>query len=119
MPRVIVDENVSLQVVPRLTTLGYDVVVIAMQPGGRGVNDEVVFARATEDRSFLLTRDTHFTNPVRFPPAQTGRIVYLTHGNLQGREEAELVEWFFRTHPLADWAGRLVFLSPPSFIRIR
>ena len=117
MPRVILDENVSLQVAGRLLPLGYDVHAIAQHPG-RGMSDEAVFALVTEGPHLLVTRDTHFTNPIRFPPGKTGGILYLVHGNLRGGEEADLVEQFLKAHTAKTFAGRLVFLSPSS-IRIR
>ena len=117
MPRAILDENVSLQVADRLVGLGYDVHAVAKHPG-RGMSDEAVFALVTEGFHLLVTRDTHFTNPIRFPPAKTGGILYLVQGNLRGREEAELIEQFLKAHSPKVFAGRLVFLSPTN-VRIR
>jgi predicted nuclease of predicted toxin-antitoxin system len=117
MPRAILDEKVSLQVAQRLVALDYEVSAIAKHPE-RGMNDERVFSLVTEDSSLLITRDTHFTNPVRFPPAQTRGILYITPGNLRGQEEAELVDQFLRSHHATAFAGRLVFLSP-SGVTIR
>ena len=117
MPRAVLDENVSLQVGARLAAFGYEVLAIAKQPG-RGMSDEAVFALVTESAGLLVTRDTHFTNPLRFPPAKTGGILYLTHGNLQGQDEAELVERFLSSHPPQIFAGRLALLSPAG-ARIR
>jgi len=115
MPRVVLDENVSLQVASRLEALGYEVTAVSKHPE-RGMHDEAVFALAKG--SLFVTRDAHFTNPVRFLPAETVGILYITHGNLRGRDEAELVERFLKTHPPGDFAGHLVFLSP-SGSRIR
>ena len=115
MPRALLDENVSLQVAGRLQALGYEVTSISKHPK-RGMLDEAVFALAKG--SLLVTRDAHFTNPVRFPPAKTGGILYITHGNLRGRDEAELVERFLKEHRPEDFAGHLVFLSPAG-TRIR
>ncbi len=83
MPRVILDENVSLQVAAPLEALGYEI-----------------------------------TNPVRFPPTDTSGILHITHGNLRGRDEADLVERFLRNHRLEDFSGRPAVLSPAGF-RIR
>lgn len=113
MPRAILDENVSLQVAERLVALGYEVLSIARRPT-KGLSDEAVFALVIEGPCLLVTRDTHFTNPVRFPPAKTGGILYITPGNLRGQEEADLVERFLRAHAPNDFVGRLVFASPTS-----
>ena len=115
MPRAILDENVSLQVAARLEALGYEVTAISKHPE-RGMQDEAVFALAKG--CLLVTRDAHFTNPLRFPSAETGGILFITHGNLRGRDEAELVERFLRDHRSEDFAGHLAFLSPAGF-RIR
>lgn len=115
MPRVVLDENVSLQVVARLEALGYEVAAISKHPE-RGMHDEAVFALAKG--CILVTRDAHFTNPVRFPSAETGGILFITHGNLRGRDEAELVERFLKEHQLENFTGHLAFLSPAGF-RIR
>lgn len=117
MPRAILDENVSLQVGARLAARGYEVLAIAKQPD-RGMSDAAVFTLAREHASLLVTRDSHFTNPVRFPPTATGGILYLTHGNLSGQDEAELVEGFLSSHPPKVFAGRLVLLSSTG-VRIR
>ena len=117
MPRVVLDENVSLQAGACLQIFGYEVIAVAKLPE-RGMHDEAVFGLASEDRSLLITRDAHFTNPLRFPPDKTGGILYLTAGNLQGREEASLIEDFMRAHRPEEFSGRLVFLSRGS-VRIR
>lgn len=116
-PRAILDENVSLQVAERLRRLGYEVFVVAQQPQ-RGRKDETVFAFVAEGPSVLVTRDAHFTNPVRFPPDKTAGILYLAHGNLRGSDEADLVERFLMTHKPEGFQGRLVYLAP-GLVRIR
>ncbi len=110
MPHAILDENVSLQVADRLRTLGYEVLAIAKQPG-RGMSDETVFNLAIEKKSLLITRDAHFTNPIRFPAKKTQGILYIVHGNLRGFEEVELVEKYLKTHPPDFFKGRLFYLS--------
>ena len=82
------------------------------------MSDEAVFALVTKESNLLVTRDTHFTNPIRFPPTKTGGILNLVHGNLRGQEEADLVEQFLEAHPPTAFAGRIVFLSPSS-VRVR
>ena len=117
MLRVVLDENVSLQAGERLSALGYRVLSIAKHPA-RGMADEAVFLLAVKNSALLITRDSHFTNPVRFPPKKTGGILYLTSGNLRSSEEANLVERYLRTHRPKDFSGHLIFLSLGR-IRIR
>lgn len=117
MPKIILDENVSLRVANCLETLGYEVLAIVKHPQ-RGMSDEVVFALVEEGRNLLLTRDAHFTNPIRFPSSKTGGIIYLTHGNLRASAEVELVMQFLKTHRQEIFEGKLVLLSPTG-ARIR
>ena len=117
MPKVVLDENVSLQVSGCLHDLGYEVLAIVKHPQ-RGMNDRMVFDLVTAGRSILLTRDGHFTNPIRFPAVKTGGIIYLTHGNLRASAEVALVHQFLISHTKDVFEGRLVLLSPTD-VRIR
>ena len=117
MPHAILDENVSLQVADRLQSLGYKVLAIVKQPG-RGMSDESVFNLAIEKKSLLITRDAHFTNPIRFSPKKTQGILHIVHGNLRGFEEADLVEQCLKTYPPQFFKGRLCFLSRTG-VRVR
>ncbi len=117
MPKVILDENVSLQVASFLQGLGYEVIAITKHPQ-RGMIDQEVFNLVVEGRNILLTRDGHFTNPIRFPAIKTGGIIYLTHGNLRASVEVELVKQFLKTHSPSIFEGKLVLLSPTD-VRMR
>ena len=117
MPKVVLDENVSFQVAGCLADLGYEVLAIVKHPQ-RGMNDQMVFDLVVSGKSILLTRDGHFTNPIRFPAAKTGGIIYLTHGNLRASAEVALVDQFLKSHAKEIFEGRLVLLSPRD-VRIR
>lgn len=110
MTSIVLDENVSLEVDYRLQALGHSVIAIA-KLSDRGMSDEKVFSIVIEKESVLVTRDIHFTNPLRFPPEKSRGILYLTHGNLRASEEGDLVEQFFRSHPEESFRGHLVFLT--------
>ncbi len=110
MPGAVLDESVSLLVADTLRTLGFEPLVIAHRPD-RGMPDEAVFELAAAGGSLLVTRDAHFTNPLRFPPDRTGGILYIARGNLLARREADLVEGFLKTHAPGDYRGKLVFLT--------
>ena len=58
-----------------------------------------------------MTRDAHFTNPLRFPADRTGGILYIARGNLLATQEAELVKGFLEAHEPSDYRGRLVSLT--------
>jgi predicted nuclease of predicted toxin-antitoxin system len=109
-PPILLDENVSLALVSRLRTLGYDVVAIAEQ-ASRGRNDEGVFSSARQLGAVLVTRDAHFTNPVRFDPSLTAGIIHIVHGNLTASDEIALVEGFLGRTPVEACAGKLVLLA--------
>ena len=117
MPRILLDENVSLEVAFRLERKGYQILAVT-KLSGRGMDDEEIYRLALEEPTILVTRDHHFTNNLRFPPEATAGILYVTHGNLRAYEEADLVEAFFQTHPEESFKGRLVFLTRTS-TRIR
>jgi predicted nuclease of predicted toxin-antitoxin system len=110
MPGAILDESVSLLVAETLRSLGFETLVVAHQPD-RGMADEGVFELAATGGRLLVTRDAHFTNPLRFPADRTGGILYIARGNLLARQEADLVEDFLKAHEPEDYRGRLVSLT--------
>ncbi len=72
----IIDENVSLGLVERLRSSGHKVISIAEEPN-RGFEDEDIFTLCKKTKSILITRDYHFTNPIRFPAKCTKGIIYI------------------------------------------
>jgi predicted nuclease of predicted toxin-antitoxin system len=63
--RIIIDENVSYGVAERLRMGGYGVISIS-EKHERGMSDEDIYALILEEEAVLITRDYHFTNPIRF-----------------------------------------------------
>lgn len=106
----IIDENVSLGLADRLRNSGHNVISIAEEPN-RGFEDEDIFTLCKKTKSILITRDYHFTNPIRFPAKGTKGIIYIRHGNLSSQEEIELVEQILNTHPIDLFSEKLVLLS--------
>lgn len=106
----LIDENVSLGLVDRLRSIGHNVISIAEDPE-RGFEDEDIFTLCKKTKSILITRDYHFTNPIRFPAKGTKGIIYIRHGNLSSKEEIELVERTLTTHPIELFSDKLVLLS--------
>jgi predicted nuclease of predicted toxin-antitoxin system len=109
-PRILLDENVSLSVAPRLRALGFDATAVAERQD-RGLVDEDVFNAAIAQGAVLVTRDNHFTNPFRFDPARTAAIIHIAHGNLTTVEESAMLERFLLDTPAETYAGRLVSLA--------
>jgi len=107
--RFVVDENVSYELVSVLREAGSEVIAIA-ETSTTGLHDEGVFNIAEESGSVLITRDYHFTNPIRFPAERTGGIFYIRRGNLTSEEEIRLVQNFLSRYSKDAYSGKLVTL---------
>ncbi len=115
--KIVLDESVSYALVEVLLRDGHQVVAIANSTAS-GNADEDVFALVCDGESLLITRDYHFTNPLRYPSEKTGGIIYIRHGNLTSEEEILLVTRFLSTQPRSEFRGRLVTLYKES-VKIR
>ncbi|RLG29671.1 hypothetical protein DRN97_11500 [Methanosarcinales archaeon] len=115
--RIVIDENVSYGVVERLRMKGHDVIPISELPA-RGISDEDVYALTVREQAVLVTRDYHFTNPIRFPAEKTAGIIYIRHGNLKSEEEIMLMENFLHEYDPEVFLGKLVTLYRDS-VKIR
>ena len=107
--KIVLDENVSGGLPKHLKDRGFSVFTV----GGdlpAGSTDEFVFQFVVDQRAVLVTRDYHFTNPVRFNPERTLGTVYIHHGNLTSPQEIKLVLDFLSKNSLAGFEGRLVTL---------
>lgn len=107
--KIVIDESVSYGLAEILRKAGYDVISIA-DTSSAGKHDEEIFQTVTENNAILITRDYHFTNPLRFPPDKTGGIIYIRHGNLTSAEEIDLVQKFLSLHSYSGFSRRLVTL---------
>ncbi len=114
--KFVVDENVSFGLVGALRKAGEEVLAIA--ESNRSVSDTAIFGLAQKDKAILITRDYHFTNPIRFSPNEIGAIIYIRQGNLSSTEEIQLVMNFLGRHSLNQFKGKLVTLYKGS-IKIR
>ena len=115
--KIVIDENISYGVVERLRMKEHDVISIS-ELSARGMSDEGVYALTMQEQAVLVTRDYHFTNPIRFPAEKTGGIIYIRHGNLKSEEEIMMVEKFFRRYDSELFHGKLVTLYRDS-VKIR
>jgi predicted nuclease of predicted toxin-antitoxin system len=111
--KVVVDENVSYRVVERLRLTGHEVISISELPH-RGISDEEVYTLALSEPAILITRDYHFTNPVRFPTEKTAGIIYIRYGNLRSEEEVAIVQNFLNAYNPQTFRGKLVTLYRDS-----
>ena len=113
--KILIDENVSFSLVARMKNADWEVISIA-EMGHSGITDEEVYKLAIKENAILITRDHHFTNPVRFPARQTCGIVYLRHGNLSSIEEIKIIENFLTSYDVEKINGKLVTLSRDAAI---
>ena len=65
--KIVIDESVSYGLAEILRKAGYNVISIA-DTSSTGNHDEEIFQTVIENNAILITRDYHFTNPLRFPP---------------------------------------------------
>ncbi|MDD5092842.1 MAG: DUF5615 family PIN-like protein [Dehalococcoidia bacterium] len=114
--RIIIDENVSYDLVVKLRGSGDE--IISVSELQKSVSDEYVYKLALQHRAILVTRDYHFSNPLRFPAERTEGIIYIRHGNLKSEEETALVDSFLRGNNAEVCKGKLITLYREGF-RIR
>lgn len=107
--KVMLDENVSGGLARALGLLGHSVILVGpdLPPGSP---DEEIFAFILKRRAVLVTRDHHFTNPVRFDLEKTQGILYVHNGNLTSIQEIDLVTDFIKKHPPEEYKGKLATL---------
>jgi len=110
--KFVVDENVSFGLVEALRKNREE--VLAIVEDNRGISDVTVFNLAQKDEAILITRDYHFTNPMRFPSSKVEAIIYIQKGNLSSVEEIQLVMNFLKKHNLDQFKRRLVTLYKDS-----
>ena len=114
--KFVVDENVSFGLVEALRKAREE--VLAIVEDNRGILDTAVFNLAQKDKAILITRDYHFSNPMRFVSNKVKAIIYIQQGNLSSAKEIQLVMNFLKKHALNQFKGKLVTLYRDS-TRIR
>jgi predicted nuclease of predicted toxin-antitoxin system len=110
--KFVVDENVSFGLVEALRKNREE--VFAIVEDNRGISDTDGFNLARKDKAVLITRDYHFTNPMRFASSKVEAVVYIQQGNLFSVKEIQLVMNFLRKHTLDQFKGKLVTLYKDS-----
>jgi len=110
--KFVVDENISFGLVEALRKVREE--VLAIVEDNRGISDTAVFTLAQKERAVLITRDYHFTNPMRFASSKVKAIIYIQQGNLSSVKEIQLVMNFFKKHTLNEFNGKLVTLYKDS-----
>lgn len=72
--RIKLDENFDRRIVPLLEADGHDVDTVPAE-GLSGSDDDAIYAACQAARRALVTLDLDFSNPFRFPPADTEGII--------------------------------------------
>ncbi|MGI8905175.1 MAG: DUF5615 family PIN-like protein [Candidatus Sumerlaeaceae bacterium] len=108
--KIVVDESVCARIPPALRELGHTVSSVA-ENALKGLSDTDVWELACTNNALLITRDYHFTNSVRYDPADCFGILFIKHGNITGDDEIALVCGFLANCNVAEIAGHLVSLS--------
>ena len=67
--RIVLDENICRRLRAQLQERGHEVTCISDLPD-RGMIDTNVWNLVKQQNALLVTRDSHFTNPIRFDPAE-------------------------------------------------
>lgn len=107
--KVMLDENVSGGLAHALRKLGHSVLAVGADLPSGSTDDEV-FAFILKQQAVLVTRDYHFTNPVRFDSERTKGIIYIHNGNLPSDSEIGLVANFLQKHSPEEYKGKLATL---------
>lgn len=112
---ILADECVDLQIVRRLREENHS--VIYMPELGPGVTDEIVLAKANENRAVLLTADKDFGELVfRLGKANSGVLFYRLAG-LGSEEKAEQICAAIRKH--SEEMHNAFTVLTPAMLRIR
>lgn len=105
--RLKLDENLGLRWVSVLRAAGHDVDTVHDE-GLRGADDQAVLDGAVAANRALITLDLDFSNPLRFPPAETEGIAVLRVSDRAGRDEIDaVVEHLTDALSSAELAGHL------------
>lgn len=107
--KFVVDENISLAVVNLLKSLTQEVIYVA-DKDYVGMSDTKVFELAVRENAWLITRDYHFTHPIRFLSDKLQGVIYIRPGNLSSEQEVGLVQNFLKTSNLESLQGHLITL---------
>jgi predicted nuclease of predicted toxin-antitoxin system len=108
--KLIIDENVSYGVVNVLRTKKWEIIAIADKKNKTIICDNDIYKLALQEKAIIITRDYHFTNPIRFPIKPEMSVIYVRHGNLTSSREIEIIDKFLSTSNLNEIKGKLVTL---------
>jgi len=111
------DENLPMQIAPRLRTLGHDVHT-AQDEGLSGSSDSDLWRAAQREGRTLITQDLDFSDARRFVPGTHHGIVLLRLHSPSRLKLVERVEEIFQYEVVSTWTGCFVVVTDQK-VRVR
>lgn len=111
------DENLPTEVAELLTVAGYDTKTVNDQ-GLRGIKDNILVAKCTEENRILITLDTDFSNIKAYPPEEFHGIIVLRVSSYSKKHILSVIQRAmksFRKEPIE----RNLWIIEETRIRIR
>ncbi len=112
-----VDEDLPRAVITTLQAHGYAAQGVYDQ-GMSGWSDERLFKAVQTEKRLLITGDKGFGDVRRYPPGQHAGILVLRPKRPSVVAFVELLERLLRQHPLEEFQGCLVIVTPQG-VRVR
>jgi predicted nuclease of predicted toxin-antitoxin system len=115
--RVKLDENLPLQIAPRLQALGNDVHTTQAE-GLLGCNDSDLWAAAQRESCILITQDLDFSDARRFTTGTHHGIVLIRLRSPSRIKLLERIEEIFQHEDVSTWAGCFIVVTEQK-VRVR
>ena len=108
--RLLIDEDVDVRLIGVLRRWGHEATRVPA-----GTKNGAVIALAKAERRVLLTRDSDFTDSVKFPPAQSVEIVHVDINPPRLAVIAPSLKTLLAEIPASAFAGRLFVLDETGY----
>ena len=115
--KIKLDENLPLQLVPRLTVLQHNVHT-PEEEGLAGAMDAEVWRGAQREGRFLITQDLDFSDIRRFTPGTHAGVLILRLQNPSRNALIQRIESLFSNENVETWSGCFVVATERK-IRVR
>jgi predicted nuclease of predicted toxin-antitoxin system len=114
--KIKLDENVTIELAPALSTLGHDVHT-AFEEGLSGKSDSEVWSATQREQRFLITQDFDFSDIRRFTLGAHCGILLLRLASPNKTAIVARVSDLFRSEDCSLWSGCLV-VATDSKVRV-
>jgi predicted nuclease of predicted toxin-antitoxin system len=112
--RFLVDEDVPVKVIGFLRKLGHDTRRVTS-----GLKNGAVLRLAVEEKRLLITRDSDFTDTVRYPPSRCPGIIHLDIHPPYWEDISPVLKSLLAKVPAERFAGTLIVLRSDGFEELR